>query len=192
MPYKLITAASNEPVAIGEAKTQTRLAHCADDKFLGALITAARKKVEEQSSRQLVTATWELQLDRFPCEDGGIIYLEKPPIQSVSSIKYIDPDGDEQTLDASAYQVDAVSEPGRVKPAYGQSWPSIRCEMNAVKVRFVAGYGAPSAVSGLAKQAILMLVAHYSENREATLVGTSINEVPLGFNDLLSLLKWGL
>ena len=41
------------------------------------------------------------------------------------------------------------------------------------------------------KQAILMLAAHWYENREATIVGVSSNLVPFGYQDLVvSHRKW--
>src|SRR5688572_20453003 len=130
MAYRLITPPTLLPVARGEAKAHIILDHNCDDSLIDGLILAAKEKVESDTRRQLVTATWEFSLDKFPVCDGGIVYLEKPPIQSVSFVKYIDGDGVLQTLDASNYQLDSVSEPGRLKPAYGYSWPSHRCQLN--------------------------------------------------------------
>lgn len=42
------------------------------------------------------------------------------------------------------------------------------------------------AVPADLKQAVLMLVAHFYENREATLVGISADEVPLGVWDIIN------
>src|SRR5688500_1617752 len=108
MAFRLITPPTHQPVARGEAKAHVILDHNCDDALVDGLILAAKEKVEADTRRQLVTATWELSLDKFPCANGGIIPLEKPPIQSVSFVKYIDGDGVLQTLDASNYQLDSV------------------------------------------------------------------------------------
>src|SRR5690606_36285460 len=81
--------------------------------------------------------TLTLTLDRFPC---GPIYLPYPPLQSVSSIGYVDPQGVAQTVGVADYQVDINSEPGRLVPAYGTTWPSTQCVLGAVTIEYVAGY----------------------------------------------------
>lgn len=106
--------------------------------------------IETITERQLITATWKLILDRFP----AVIELRKPPVQSVTSITYIDEDGAEQTLSDSLYQVDTDDEPARIVPAYDQSWPSIRCQPQAVQVEFVAGYGLADDIPDGLKTAI--------------------------------------
>jgi uncharacterized phiE125 gp8 family phage protein len=68
------------------------------------------------------------------------------------------------------------------------SWPSATLrDVNGVNVRFVAGFGsAGTTVPQPIRQAILMLVGHYYENREAILAtGAMPKEVPLGVDSLL-------
>ncbi len=49
--------------------------------------------------------------------------------------------------DAADYQVDLTSFRARVTPAYGKYWPITRCQMNAVEVQFVCGYGDATTVN---------------------------------------------
>ncbi len=205
MFYRQTEAPESEPLALGEAKRHTAIDHKADDAILRNLIKAAREQVEAETHRQLVTATWQLTLDHFPryhtatirrerdrceCHAGNTIYLERPPIQQVTSIKYIDTAGVQQTLATSEYQVDAISEPGRIKPAFGKVWPATRFQMNAVTVEFTAGYGAGADVPEAAREAMLLLVGHWYLNREA--VGQVGSEIELAYCSLISSLKWGL
>jgi uncharacterized phiE125 gp8 family phage protein len=106
------------------------------------------------------------------------IKLGRPPLQSVTSIKYIDEDGVQQTLDSSLYTVDKDSEPGWVFPAPGQSWPSTKAIQNAVRVRYVAGYGAASDVPSALKLWIHAHLANSYKNRESVVVGTIATELP--------------
>jgi uncharacterized phiE125 gp8 family phage protein len=75
-----------------------------------------------------------------------------PPLQSVESIKYIDSIGDEITIDSADYTVDAstgtagAEGPGWVVPNIDSEWPTPLEAINAVRIRFVAGY-APAAES---------------------------------------------
>ena len=151
-----------------------------EDPLLSALILAAREHVEAFTRRALVTQTWDLKLDGFP----SVIRVPRPPLQSITSISYIDSNGATQTWAAANYSVDTSSQPGRIEPAYGISYPTLRGVPNAVTIRFVAGYGAAAAVPQSVKQAILLFVAHLYENREPV-SPAAMSPVPMAFDALL-------
>lgn len=179
------TDATTEPVTADEAKTHSRIEHSFDDDvYLPALIKAARMYAEDYTDRALITQTWTLKLDRFPCD--GMIVLPRARAIAVSSITYVDADGTSQTLSSSLYQVDASSEPGRVIPAWGESWPDTRTQMNAVTVVYTAGWGAASAVPEAVKMAMKFLIAQWYENREPIVTGTIVSEVPFTVKALLN------
>lgn len=179
--------AAEEPVSLLEAKNQSNVEHDLDNALINRNIVTARQKAESAQSRQLITATLLLTLDAFPSWE---IVLERPPIQSVASVAYIDLDGDPQTVDPSLYTLDSRSTPGRLTPAYNQSWPSTRHVDNAVTVTFVAGYGVASAVPAVTKTGILMLAAHlYKEREEST--DQALQTVPMGVREMFAVGKWG-
>lgn len=166
-PYvKTITPAAVEPVTVAEAKTHLRVDHADDDVYIAALIAAARETVENWTNRSLTNQTYELVQDGWPA--GDTFYLPRSPLQSVTSVKYKDSAGDESTLSSAAYLVDTDALPPRLRLKSGQTWPSVvLLEASAIRVRFVAGYGAAaSAVPAALKQAVLLLVAGMYENRE--------------------------
>jgi uncharacterized phiE125 gp8 family phage protein len=110
-------------------------------------------------NRCLVTQTWEWKVDRFW---GGIIRVPLPPLQSVGSITYIDPNGDTQTLATSVYNVLDTNNPtraGRIELAYGESWPSTRHQADAVTITFTAGYGDRNSIPDATKALIMLMVA---------------------------------
>ena len=182
MGLTLIQAPSEEPITVEEAKASPslRVTTAANDTDIGVLIATARDMAETITRRAFITQTWELVLDGFPT--GGIV-LPMPPLQSVASIKYIDTDGAQQTLDALLYAVDTDSEPGLVVPAYGESWPSTRDEVNAVRVRYVAGYGAAADVPAAIKTWIKMRAGTLYDNPQALVVGQTVMNVPRDFID---------
>ena len=77
----------------------------------------------------------------------------------------------------------------------GQSWPGTTLKTAAgVTITFVAGYGATSAsVPESIRQAILLLVGHWYENREATVGVGNMQVLPMGVKALLSdyrVMRW--
>lgn len=174
---KIFTAPTHEPVTLIEAKDHLRVDHADDDALISALIVAARQWCEEYTGRQFMTSTWDWTLDEF----ASLFSVPRPPLQSVTSVKYLDSDGVEQTLVSTAYRVDAISEPGRIALDYDQSWPSTYSVLNAVTVRFVAGY---TTVPEPIRQAVLIMVGELYENREDT-IALTINSVPFGVRALL-------
>ena len=159
--YKLITAAASEPLTTDEIKLHLKVDFSADDALILRLGKAIRKSLESEMRRQFVTATWELYLDSF--ED--LIYLEKSPVSSVTSVKYYDSDNNIQTLATTVYETDLVSEPARVALAYSQQFPTIRNRTNAVVIRFVAGYADADNVPEDIKEIMLLLISYYYDNR---------------------------
>lgn len=168
MALTLVTAPAAEPLTLAEAKDQLRVDHSVEDDLITALIVAARQKAETITRRAFVTQTWDLTLDKFPVWCNGPIEVPLGQLQSVDSFTFIDADGTTQTLDDALYKVDTVSEPGRIVPVYGQSWPVTRCEINAVTIRFTAGYGEAGVVPQIIKQAMLLMICFWYENREDT------------------------
>lgn len=134
--------------------------------------------------RALLTQTWDLVLDWFP----ACIEIPLPPLQSVSSIAYVDGDGATQTLSSSVYQVidQGLWKPSLIVEAYQQSWPTTRDQPQAVTVTFVAGYGAASAVPAPIKSAIKLMVSHWYENREPVAIGETVEKMPMTVRALLA------
>lgn len=165
MALKLITPASTYPVTLAEAKLHCRIDTAADDALVTALITAATEMAEQRTGRALLEQTWELTLDAFP----SAFELTRVPVQTITSVKYYDSSAVQQTIDPSAYVLDTADGDGNayVVPALGASWPSAGDQINAVSVRYVAGYANAAAVPQSIKSWILLQVGAMYENREA-------------------------
>lgn len=164
---------AEEPVTLTEAKSNMRVDISADDAEINRMIAEAREDLEDATARAFVTQTWVLTLDRFPCLGHSDLYrpnsreieLRICPVQSVTSITYLDTLGASQTLSTDIYTVDIKSEPGRISLRYGQTWPVTLVQNNAVTITFVAGYGDAEDVPNLAKRAIKMRAAHFYNYR---------------------------
>ena len=175
--WTLTTPPTEEPVTLAEIKDHLRVSGTAEDSLLTLYAQMAREAVEEETWRALMPQTWVLYLAGWPAD--GIIELPRPPLASVTSIKYTDEDGVEATLAASNYRVDTAREPGRVVLAPNGEWPSdVLDSVNGVAVTFVAGYADASAVPPMAKAAILLQIGEIYANREAVIVGSTPQVTP--------------
>ena len=185
MGLKLITPPAAEPVTLQEAKEHLRITGSDEDALLTTFIEVAREYCEEYQNKAYITQTWDLSLDEFPESPYS---LPKPPLQSISSIKYYDQDGTEQEFNATDYLVDTASVKGRISLAYGKTWPSVTLQpINGVVIQFVAGYGdATTDVPERIRNAIKVLIGQIYENREATDIKEHL-EVPFAVHALLGL-----
>lgn len=172
----VVTSPTVEPVSLDEARHQCRIAAGIGhfDAELTALIVAARRYCETATQRAFCTQTLRLTRDAFPgAKECYQFRLPRPPLQTVTNIQYTDANGVTQTVSSSSYVVDASPEVGRIALAYGYDWPTDAIQqIAAVKVNYVAGYGAAAAVPATVKQAMLLLIAHWFANKEAAITGT--------------------
>jgi len=172
------SAPSGEPITLSEAKAYLRVDGTAEDTLIEGLIAAARAACENWTGRQLMQAGWRLTLDWWP----AAISVPKPPLVSVDAVKYTAFDGTEQTLAASKYKV-AASEYGEIRPAYSETWPDTRAEIDAVRVEFTAGYADADSVPDPLKVGMKMLLTHMYENR-SIISRDTIDELPFSVRAL--------
>ena len=191
MALRLITAPAVTPVTLAEAKAHLVVDHSDDDTLIQAYINAATGYCDGPHGflgRALVDQTWELVLDEFPVNE---IRIPLPPLISVVHVKYDDAAGVEQTVSSSTYTVDNVSEPGWILPASSGMWPSTFDGINAVRVRFRAGYIDATvspvlmAVPPDIRAAILLYVGTLYNGRETEVVGSSVAPMPWSAEQLL-------
>lgn len=178
--YAVITEPTVEPITLAEAKTHLRVNNSLENDLITALIVAARQWVEGYTMRPLMTQTLQANYDYLTTTE---ILLNKFPIQSITSVKYIDLSGTEQTIDSSTYTTDLISPIGRIKLA---SIPSSKTTLNAIKIRFVAGYTSAELVPKTYKSAMYLLIAHLYENRQEA-QSQSLTEIPFGIKVLLDI-----
>lgn len=199
MPSKLLVGPTIEPVTLADAKNHLRVDFNEDNALILALISSVRQQAEQICRRTLLTQTWLVTLDQFPAPGQNIgsanwygpqwgnspgplttlnpnkstgyeIYLPFSPLQSISSITYVNVDGQTQTLSPSAYKVDNISEPARVLPAYGTTFPATRNEINAVQITLTAGWTSAAQVPAPIKSWMLLRLGAMYENRESDTV----------------------
>ncbi len=173
------------PLTIDDLKLHLRLTDTTNDAEVMGYLRAVVDRLdgaEGMLNRPLITQTWIWKFDAFPGNwvNGHRRYydhvrreairLPLPPVQSITSVQYIDTAGVLTTLAASKYKflnADTPANPGLIEPAFGETWPATRHESEAVTVTFVCGYGLLEDVPEMTRHLIKLLVADAFRQREA-------------------------
>ena len=158
MKIDVTTAPSSEPVSVADAATQVFGDATYDSTKLTRDIAAARLRAEQYCGIGFINQTWTVTLDGFPSvttkNPRGIIYLPGK-VQSLTSLRYEDSNGDTQTLiEDTDFTLDNSGLQGRLLPVSGNSWPNTTdYELGTVTIVYVTGFGAD--LSGVQYQSII-------------------------------------
>ena len=189
-PIQLVTASTGSVLTLAEVKQHVRVegSFVDDDSLLTNLIAVATRYVEHEiyGARQLLTATYDVLVrEWWDCLD-----LPRPPLQSVTSVKYYDTSGTQQTVASSTYIVTVPMRlPGSIDLAPLAVWPTYQAgRAYPITVRFVCGYGASTAVPQLVKQALLVAIGELYNSREAGVLGVSAGGSSL--SSTMSAVRW--
>lgn len=181
--YNRTVAPASNPVSLSEAKAHCVVDFTDDDTLIGSLVTAATNAVEEMTGKALVSQTWT----RESPNAYGKIAIEKRPLISVTGISYFDRDNAEQSADVADFFVYSDEDRAWIEPKPDNDWPDFYDRDDALKITFTVGY---STVPEELKQAILMLVSHWYENRNAA-SEKAMTEIPLGVEAMIGLHRKG-
>ncbi|TIX89195.1 head-tail connector protein [Rhizobium sp. P44RR-XXIV] len=178
-PAKVTAPATQEPVTLDEAKRQLHVDFDDEDDYIDLLIKAARNHVEKYCNIRLGTQSVDLKCDAW-CDFAR---LPVAPVQSIDVISYIASDGTSATLASSEYELRSEDLEGEIVRAYGKQWPVIQ-PGSRITVSAIAGYDdVPTAV----KLAMLLLIGHWFDNREAvTTDQKGLADTPMAVDALLS------
>lgn len=182
---KLVTAPASPVVSLPEAKKQVRAEyHTDDDTYLTGLVAVATAFIEGPNGIGVALSpqTWRLSFDCFPCE----IRIPLGPVSAITSIGYVDSEGDDALV--VDWRVDFDTQPCRLWPARDVAWPAVTHEPGAVKVTFVTGY---TVCPADLKHAVLLIVGHLYEHREAVTSDVKADELPMGVQNILDRYRVG-
>lgn len=159
-------------ISLSLVKADLRVDHDEDDTLIQAFIDAACAHIDGPQGwlgRSIWTQTLELRQNVF----GSCTRLPYGPVSEITSIKYVDGTGTEQTLAGSVY---TLTNAGEIVLAHNQSWPNLRGDAEGVRIRYVAGFSTlPKAIL----PAVLMMVADLYAFRETAVVGTGSGAIQM-------------
>lgn len=184
MTSYLLAGPAAEPVSLAEAKLFLKVDDVAEDGLITTLIGAARLHVEGVTGQAMMPQTWRVVLDDWPA--NGVVKLPVAPLQSVTAITAIDDNGGSHDIALGQFG----SERDRLLvPRVVVGMPLLQ-ERGGIEIDYVAGLATAShEVPADLRQAVLALVAHWHEHRDAVIIAGSGAVVPSGFDRLVSLHK---
>jgi uncharacterized phiE125 gp8 family phage protein len=184
--WKRTVDAVLEPVTVADAQQHLRVTSTDEQAWIARAVKAARQQIEEYVHFGLLTQTWQYVQAGFTPE---IVLPMAGPLQS-ATVQYYDAAGALQTASSSLYDVDTVTEPGRLVLKPDQVWPQTQAgRANAVLVTYLVGQTSVQNVRADIVSALLLLVGDQYEHREQTVVGTIAATLPRGVEALLAPLR---
>lgn len=186
--YELQTDSIIEPVTLAEAKLHVRVDNDADDTVITNQIKSARRYCEKYTARAFINQTWLAYFDFRDFLYKRAFYLPFGKIRSITSINVYDVNNVATPIPTDKYSVSAA----RINLNDGYYYNTVTNYRNfdTLEINWVVGYGETADdVPQDLKQAILLLVGHWYENRGAiyeVLGGKSdLETLPLGVLNLL-------
>lgn len=187
-------------VALEDAKFHLRVDHDEEDETIRGMLQAAIDACADYAGRAFDRAVYEYSPPCWPC----CRYLDIPiaPVSTVTSVVYVDDDGNLMTIAGAVWKWHATPAGARVLFDPGYSWPTIgttfQSEGRPIRVTLEAGYDAPDFSQGedpelklpsQARSAIMLTLGNLYANREGVVIGKTAVELPLGVRNLLNQIR---
>lgn len=173
-----------EPVSLTEAKAQCRMeTDISDDTFITSLIAPARAYVEKVSTYSLVAGTRVFTFGAW----GDFLEIYLRPITSVTTVAYTDDAGDPQTY--ADYLAPLGVYPLRIFHAVADEFPTLADGTSVVVTLAAGALDSASQEYLIAKRAILILIGHWFEYREASASGIVSDDIAFCVKEMLDTLR---
>ena len=180
---------------LSELKSWLRIDTSDEDTEIDYMGFACQKILEDLTNTTIMQQTMTAYFDGFPPE-GTPIELPRPPLISITHIKYVDEDGTMQTWSDSLWTVSALGKmPATILPIAASNYPSTgdvpttagiaQSRYQKVQIEYEAGYAAAASVPDGLVVGHRMFVGHFYENREATTT-VRVHDLPLGLQMIVA------
>jgi len=180
------TAAVNPLFTTAQAKAHLKVDVSDDDTIIDNLVLAATQSCEIFTNQYFIDTVVTQYSDTW--DDFYTLY--KSPVDSITHVKYYDSNDSQQTLASSNYILGHYSKPARIGVAVGGTLPNLSDRINAVEVKYTVGYGTASTdVPEGIRQAVLLTIGSWYQNRESVITGRTATELPLSSQYLLEQYK---
>jgi uncharacterized phiE125 gp8 family phage protein len=185
--YTTIAGPVNPAVSVDDCKLDLRIesGFTLDDALILSYINASSRLASEITGRKLISESIKFSIDTTYFNER--IVLPFTPVSEITEIQYYDAAGVSQTMNISDFYLYNFDDKSELCLKEGLVLPSVDDRRDAVNITFTTGYGANSSdIPDTIKKGIRMLVTHYYENRNNTILGMSVADIPFGVESLLN------
>lgn len=159
------TVSGAEPITMQQVKEHLRVNFDDEDSLIYALLVASREYAEKATSQAIIPQTIKAYYPALP-STAGSLSLPLSNAVTITTVKYLDSAGVQQTLSSSEYYL-TVGQPNTVYFTAGAA--AVTAQPDSVEITYTAGFGSspykpfPQSI----RAAILVMTADLYENRES-------------------------
>jgi len=180
-----MTGAPDPLVSLAEAKAHLEYPASDRDSYINSLIAAACEMVdgpEAMTGKAIAEQTWTYAVRKV---EAGEIWLPLFPVKALQSVTYYDANNVSQTINVNQFRLVANEDFAYLEPVNGFVWPALYDRGDAVT--FTLQLGMDEVPAGI-KQAVLLLIGHWFENREGVIVGVTSKSIEMAVESLIN--RW--
>jgi len=144
--------------------------------WLNQRIIDATSTAEDTLQQALIDRTYDFYQDYFT--NATQLKLPYPPLDSVIGVYTTSTSNVETEFTNAHYWIDTSKKPARIVLNYGETWPTGLRDEKAIRVRYIAGYGAYADVPQWIKSVMLEMIAYWYAEREGGGLSPNSGRVP--------------
>ncbi len=158
-------------VSVEEAREHLRV-DAGEDQLIGGMIDAASAHIDGPDGWLGRAIGVQMLTSYYHGFEGGAPVLPCPPVISIEDVAVRGDDGVWTSIPSADYELRG----DRLYPVPGRFWPSVRWEMDRVRVRYQAGY---ETIPAPIRVAVLLMAGDLYRNRQESVIGTTATTVPM-------------
>ncbi len=166
-------------ITLAEAKIHLRVGDSGDDAYITSLIFAAQNAINNYCNISLMKTTIIQTCDTW--EDTKILLISPPAnsaICSLTRVEYYNTANILTTDILANYILDLNSTPPRLQLAKDKTYPTTYERNGAIRITYFCGQTATNRIPLALKQAALIFVGQFYENRQIDVVGRTVGTIP--------------
>lgn len=163
MSYVVITPRTDYPLTLDGVKDFLQETENDNDALINLLIGSATDWVEQRTSRCLMTTDFEQRLQCWP--RSNIVKIRWNPVQTVASVKYVDANEVEQTINSTNYATWTRDHVLQISFNDDYQWPTTAEVPDAFKIRYTSGYNPAYTIPDPIKEAMLLRIRRAYDKR---------------------------
>ncbi len=185
MASGVMTRTGTAPLVLADAKLYMNIdaSFTADDTMIQDLIDEAIELTETLSRKYLQPVTYQLQRREWYDDNDHYVRFPFSPVRSITSVQYVDADGNTQALDAANYYLDRSTEEEKLRYISDIDYPTLHDDRRFVTVSIAAGYdgNAPDILpKGFTRVLKYLVTDFYAQRYNAAHEKMSIAEKLIG------------